>query len=133
MHHSSMRLREPQLNIEGKILGPLHGLDMEPERQPAEAGGISFDFVLDFLRRRLWTVLLFVAFFTNLAVAYYLAVPAPYTAVATLEIDTRRFQLFQQPGSFGEQLIDSSAAVESQLEVLKSENIALKVIHDLNL
>src|SRR5262245_836805 len=106
---------------------------MEPERQPADSAGISLAFVFDFLRRRLWTIVLFVAFFTYLAAAYYFVAPAPYTAVATLEIDTRRFQLFQQPGSYGEQLIDSSAAVESQLEVLKSENIALKVIHDLNL
>lgn len=120
------------MNIEGKILAPLHALDIEPERQPADAG-ISFEFILDFLRRRLWTILLFVALFTNVAIAYYFLVPAPYTAVATLEIDTRRFQLFQQPGSFGEQLIDSSSAVESQLEVLKSENIALKVIQDLKL
>jgi succinoglycan biosynthesis transport protein ExoP len=120
------------LNIEGKILAPLHALDIEPERQPADAG-ISFEFILDFLRRRLWTILLFVALFTSVAIAYFFLVPAPYTAVATLEIDTRRFQLFQQPGAYGEQLIDSSSAVESQLEVLKSENIALKVIQDLKL
>ena len=93
------------------------------------------EFLVDFLRRRLWIVLLFTGFFINLAVAYYFLAPPPYTAVATLEIDTRRFQLFQQQqsGSFGEQMIDSAAAVESQLEVLKSENIALKVIQDLHL
>src|SRR5262249_54656110 len=93
----------------------------------------SFDFVLTFLRRHAWIILLASLVAGGLGLAYFLLVGAPYTAVATLTIDTRRFQLFQQPANLGEQLIDSSGAVESQLEVLRSENILLKVINDLKL
>jgi uncharacterized protein involved in exopolysaccharide biosynthesis len=46
---------------------------------------------------------------------------------------TRRFQLFQQPASLGEFSSDSSSAVESQVEILKSEKIVLQVIKELHL
>src|SRR5262249_12273849 len=65
--------------------------------------------------------------------AYFMIVPAPYTGIATLTIDTRKFQLFQQSAGLGDQSIGSSGEVESQLEVLKSENLALKVINELHL
>src|SRR5262249_48247922 len=58
-----------------------------------------------------------------------------YVAVATIVIDTGKFQLFTaQAGSLGEAAaLDSVAALESQLEIIKSEKIALKVINDLHL
>src|SRR5262245_30259059 len=109
---------------------PLAGYsDHSPQAAPQfGASGITFDFVFDFVRRRFWTIFFCVLLTSGIGITYFFAVPAPYTAVATLAIDTRKFQLFQQPANLGEQLIDSTAAVESQLEVLKSENIALKVI-----
>jgi len=97
------------------------------------AGGMSLEFVLDFVRRRFWLILFSVLFMCGLGATYFLAVPAPYTAVATLSIDTRKFQLFQQSPSLGDQSVDSAAQVESQLEVLQSEKIALKVINELHL
>jgi polysaccharide biosynthesis transport protein len=114
---------------------PLAGYsDHSPQAAPQlGASGITFDFVFDFARRRFWTIFFCVLLTSGIGITYFFAVPAPYTAVATLAIDTRKFQLFQQPANLGEQLIDSTAAVESQLEVLKSENIALKVIKELNL
>src|SRR5262249_13729697 len=87
----------------------------------------------DFARRRLWVILFSVLLMCGIGFTYFIVVPAPYTGVATLTIDTRKFQLFQQPVSLGDQSFESSAEVESQLEVLKSENIALKVINDLHL
>src|SRR5262245_55946645 len=97
------------------------------------AGGMSLEFILDFVRRRLWLILFSMLFMCGLGFTYFVAVPAPYTGVATLAIDTRKFQLFQQSASLGDQSVDSAAQVESQLEVLKSEKIALKVISELHL
>ncbi len=48
-------------------------------------------------------------------------------------IDTHKFQLFQQQGaSLGDIAIDP-AMTETQVEILKSENISLAVIKDLHL
>ncbi len=47
-------------------------------------------------------------------------------------IDTRKFQVMQQQSPVNDVPVDSSA-VESQVEILKSENVALAVIRDLKL
>jgi succinoglycan biosynthesis transport protein ExoP len=47
-------------------------------------------------------------------------------------IDTRKIQLFQQQSVLGDVPVDS-ATVESQVEILKSENVALAVVKDLHL
>ena len=49
-----------------------------------------------------------------------------------LLIDSRKIQLFQQQSILGDIPIDT-ASVDSQVEVLKSENVALSVIKDLHL
>jgi polysaccharide biosynthesis transport protein len=97
------------------------------------SGEINLGFFLDFARRRLWVILLCVLFLCGVGLSYFMVVPAPYTGEAILKLDTRKFQLFQQPGSFGDQTIDTGADVESHLESLKSENLALKIITELHL
>lgn len=97
------------------------------------SAGINLDFIFDFARRRCWVILFSVLFMSGVGFIYFVAVQAPYTGVAILEIESRKFQLFQQSASLGDQAIDSFAEVESQLEVLKSENLALKVINELHL
>src|ERR1700676_5224896 len=67
------------------------------------------------------------------AVPTYLNYKPTYKATAAVAIDTRRFQLFQQSASLGEVTIDSAAAVDSQVEILKSEKIVLQVIKKLHL
>ena len=95
------------------------------------SGGIDLRFILDFTRRRLWVILFSVLFMCGIGFTYFMVVPATYTAAAILKIDTRKFQLFQQPTpSFGDQTVDE---VESHLEALKSENLALKIITELHL
>lgn len=97
------------------------------------SGGINLGFILDFARRRLWVILFSVLFMCGTGFTYFMAAPAPYTGVAILKIDTRKFQLFQQSASLGDQSIDPGAEVESHLQALKSENLALKVIGELHL
>jgi len=97
------------------------------------SGGIDLDFIFHFARRRFWVILSSVLFMCGIGLTYFMASPEPYVAKAVLKIDTRKFQLFQQPTSLGDQLVDAGADVESHLEALKSENLALKVISELHL
>lgn len=57
--------------------------------------------------------------------------PVSYTANAKMIIDSRRIPLFQQP-TLGDLTFDSPT-IDSQAEILKSENIALTVIKHLGL
>jgi succinoglycan biosynthesis transport protein ExoP len=94
------------------------------------SGGINLETIFDFARRRVWVILCSTLVMCGVGLTYLMAVPAPYVGVAILKIDTRKFQLFQQAVSLGD---DVGAALESHLEALKSENLALKVIDDLHL
>jgi succinoglycan biosynthesis transport protein ExoP len=67
-----------------------------------------------------------------LGAIYVLNTPASYTAQATMIIDTHKLNIFQQNSIVGDLPIDS-ASVESQVEILRSENIALAVIKELRL
>src|SRR6516162_6550947 len=83
--------------------------------------------------RRQFPVILFVLLLTLAVVTVFLfATPPRYAAQAKLIIDSRKVQLFQQQSVLGEIPVES-ATVESQIEILKSENIALSVIKDLHL
>src|SRR5262245_6800551 len=63
----------------------------------------------------------------------YLIVSTPkFLATASLLIDTRKSQLFQQNSVIGDATIDSTA-VDSQIEVLKSDTIAAAVVKQLHL
>jgi succinoglycan biosynthesis transport protein ExoP len=94
------------------------------------SGGISLGYIFDFARRRRWGILLSVLLMCGIGFTYLMVVPAPYSGVAILKIDTRKFQLFQQAASLGD---DAGAEVEGHLEALKSENLALKVITEFHL
>ena len=83
--------------------------------------------------RRQYPIILFVALLTmGLGAVYVISTPSSYTAQATMIIDTRKVQLFQQQSIMGELAIDT-AMVASQVEILKSENIAAAVIKELRL
>ncbi|WFU79131.1 polysaccharide biosynthesis tyrosine autokinase [Bradyrhizobium sp. CIAT3101] len=86
--------------------------------------------VLGFLRRQAWVLGLAGLLAVITTGLYLLVAPPSYKATATVGIDTTKFQLFQPAG---ELIIDTSSAVESQLEILKSEKLALEVIKKLHL
>lgn len=65
-------------------------------------------------------------------VLYLINTPPSFTAQATMIIDTRKNNVFQQQMLIGDSPVDSSM-VESQVEVLRSENIASAVIKQLRL
>jgi len=101
-----------------------------------EASGPSaadtIETVLGILRRQRWLI----AFLTVVGVAigalYIRLTPPVYIADAHLSVDTRKVQLFQQPGVLSDAPVDT-AAVENQLQALRAEKIGLAVVNNLQL
>jgi succinoglycan biosynthesis transport protein ExoP len=85
------------------------------------------------LARRRFGVFVLVFSVCVMCGAIYLYIAAPkFMAQASLLIDTRKAQLFQQQSVVADATVDS-ATVDSQIEVLKSEAIAAAVVKDLHL
>jgi polysaccharide biosynthesis transport protein len=83
--------------------------------------------------KRQWPLIAAVAGLVMLLAFAYLATAQPrYTATTSILIDTRKNQMFQNQLVVGELQIDASG-VESQVEILKSESVALAVIRKLKL
>jgi polysaccharide biosynthesis transport protein len=68
-----------------------------------------------------------------LGAIYVLKSPPKYTATVTLLADTRKIELVQQPTVYDEASIQSVGAMETQVELLRSDEVALRVIKKLNL
>jgi polysaccharide biosynthesis transport protein len=85
------------------------------------------------LLRRQYPIILTVALLVvGLGFVHLFTAPTRFTASASLIIDTRKVQLFQQQSVLGDIPVDTSM-VDSQVEILRSENVALSVIKDLHL
>jgi capsular exopolysaccharide synthesis family protein len=85
-----------------------------------------------FLRRYCWTILAFIAISLAIAAAYVLTATPEFTARAQLLIDARIPTILrEQTGETGNPI--DSPQVESQIAVLRSEEIALTVIDKLGL
>lgn len=104
----------------------------EPEFSgpPAITPAQYIEMALGFLRRQFWVLIIALIATIGIAVGYFFIATPTYKATATVGIDTAKFQLFQP---LGQSSIESSGAVESQLEVIRSEKIALDVIKKLRL
>lgn len=87
---------------------------------------------LDIVRRQFPTMVAIVSACVILALLYLFTAAPQFTSTASMVIDTRKVQLFQQQSVLGDIAVDS-ATVETQVEILKSENISLAVIRDLHL
>jgi succinoglycan biosynthesis transport protein ExoP len=86
-----------------------------------------------FLRRQYLVVLLALAVMLGLCSAYVMTAPPGYTAEAKLLIDTRKLQLLQQQQASAGEMAPDTAWIDSQVEILESENVALSVIKQLHL
>jgi succinoglycan biosynthesis transport protein ExoP len=99
------------------------------EASPAEL----YAWVIGFARRQYLIIALAVGLAFAVAAVYLLITPAKYTGHALLLIDTHRAQNFEpQQSQAGDAPLDSTT-VDTQLEVIKSESIALAVIDKLQL
>jgi succinoglycan biosynthesis transport protein ExoP len=87
---------------------------------------------IGFIRRQYPVILFFLLLAVSAAIIYLFVAPPRYTAQTRLMIDTRKVQLFQQQSVLGDVAVDS-ATVDSQVEAVKSENVALPIIKELHL
>jgi succinoglycan biosynthesis transport protein ExoP len=108
---------------------PLSGHDSaKPSAPLIEAVNSSIKIV----RRQLPIVTVIILCCVALALLYLFNTPPKFTATGAMVIDTRKVQILQQQSVLGDIQIDAST-VQTQVEVLKSENISLAVIRKLHL
>jgi succinoglycan biosynthesis transport protein ExoP len=86
-----------------------------------------------FLRRQCPVFIVIILTFFGFGLAYLFTAPAQYTAKAVLLIDSNKVRVLQpQQQALGDAPLDTDQ-VETQVEILKSEKIALAVIKDQHL
>jgi succinoglycan biosynthesis transport protein ExoP len=88
---------------------------------------------LGIVRRQIFVVLALAILGLALGGIYALQAAPKYTATVTLLADTRKIELVQQPTVYDEAPIQSAGAMETQVELLRSDEVALRVIKKLNL
>src|SRR5262249_224336 len=101
--------------------------EMVQENSPRELVNRAIGIV----RRQFAVIALIAGVVTSLGALYAFMAPPTYTAESTVVIDPRRVQLFPK-ATFAEGQIDPPA-LESEIELVKSEPVALSVINDLGL
>ena len=87
---------------------------------------------LGIARRQIFVVLAFALLGLAIGGVILLRAAPKYTATATLLAETRKIELIQQP-TVSDEAIQSIGAMETQVELLRSDEIALRVIRKLNL
>ena len=87
--------------------------------------------VIGFIHRQFPVILSVVLLTIGLAAVYIFTTPPLYSAEARMMFDTGKVQLFEH-SILGQDPVNS-AMMDSQLEILKSENFALSVIENLHL
>ena len=90
----------------------------------------GIDFAIRFLRRRYVTILVCLFLSSSLGILYVLIIPTSYTASAVMMIETRKNPLQSITGDLPP---SGGAWIESQIEVLKSRNVATYVVRRLGL
>jgi len=100
--------------------------------EPGGSASRALTAYVDVIRRQFLTITAITGICVILAVLYLFTAAPLFSSTASMVIDTRKVQLFQQQSVLGDIAIDS-ATVETQVEILKSENISLAVIRDLHL
>ncbi|MCJ9729721.1 polysaccharide biosynthesis tyrosine autokinase [Bradyrhizobium sp. PRIMUS42] len=107
----------------------------EINRSYAEVEGppsLTLSSYMEIARRQFPTIATITSACLILGLLYLFTAAPQFTSTASMVIDTRKVQLFQQQSVLGDIAVDS-ATVETQVEILKSENISLAVIRDLHL
>src|SRR6516165_7155534 len=93
----------------------------------------SLEWIRSFIRRHWAVVTLLTLPGVALGAAVLSMVPWKYQATATILLDKQRLQFFQQQSVVSDPTFENNVAIESQLEVLKSDELALGVIRKLQL
>jgi succinoglycan biosynthesis transport protein ExoP len=101
-----------------------------PEFPASPTLGERIDFLAGFLHRQYFVVLVFLLLSLPVGAFYLLVTPSTYTASAVMMIETRKGQLHDS--LFGDTQPNSSW-IESQIGVIKSQNVAAYVARQLRL
>lgn len=88
--------------------------------------------ITGFIWRQLPIFVFVLACAIGLGLVYLFTTPASFTSHAMLLIDSSKVRMLQQEVPLGDIPIDT-AQVETQVEILKSENVGLSVVKDLKL
>jgi len=97
------------------------------------SGSGSLAHALGIVRRQIWIVLIPAILGAGPGAVYLLKARPDFAADATLLIDTRKIEILQQPAVSAQMPIESQGAMETQVEILNSDEIALAVIKKLDL
>jgi len=99
------------------------------DESAAPAFAERVDRVIAFLRRQWWIILIFLVLSLPFGAFYHFTAPPTYTASATMMIETRKSPI-------PEMLVDAvpdAGWIESQIGILKSQNVAAYVVKQLRL
>ena len=102
-----------------------------PAEEPSAAE--LFAHALGVVRRQIFVVLVLALLGAAFGGIFFVQAPQKFTATATLLINTRKMEIFQQPTVSDELPMQAIGAVESQVELLRSDEVAIRVIRNLNL
>lgn len=105
-----------------------HNMDRREEPE----GGFGLSDVLSLLRRRWWVIAALTLLITSAAAAVLMMIPNRYDASATVQIDPRKRTIVQLENVISDLRTDTSV-VESEVEILKSAPLAMRVIDKLGL
>ena len=113
------------------MLQPTSPFTTEPEAEQGNSPRELVYWAIGFLRRQFAIIFLIASLAITLGVLYLYLAPPIYTAEATVVVDPRRVQLFPK-APFSEGQMDTPA-LESEIELVKSEPVARSVINKLGL
>ncbi len=105
---------------------------MDTGTEESGGGAFSLERAFNAVRRRLPIIGAVTTVVTLLAIAFSMTLPNRYDGVAVVQIDPRKKSI-SQFDSVVEDLKGDSASIDSEVEVLSSRAVALKVIDVLNL
>ena len=108
--------------------------EIKRDQAPAEmlSSADVIQLCVAFVRRQFTVIIFATLLMSALGIIYVITARPGYTAEAQLLIDAHKLQIFQQQSILGDLPVDV-AQVESQVEILRSENIAAAVIKNLHL
>jgi succinoglycan biosynthesis transport protein ExoP len=118
-------------NVGTTMLQATSPLTTESEIVQENSTSELISWAIGIVRRQFAVIALIAVVGTSLGAFYAFMAPPTYTAESMIVIDPRRVQLFPK-ATFSEGQIDSPA-LESEIELVKSEPVALSVINDLGL
>ena len=103
------------------------------ERRDSDSIQETLSWMTKVFQRQFYLIVFVVLLSCGLGAGYILTTPKRFSSMAEMVLDSRKTQMLQQQNPMGIEAPVDSAMVDSQVEIMKSETIALAVIKDLRL